>query len=253
MTNNSIAPKPPYHLPQTQNENRTLLNQPQNPKWSSSNGITDPTYDMLRFFISRPLSNWNVSNYILRLRQSRKISDYSQVCNALKPDIALFESGYRSHGSRRISISNTESNPSIPKVGLHHGDAWCDRRAGFLSDMDEWGIDTFFTISASMPDYTRSIIGQLYVWPHSINSTIFQDYRLPKSHTILLSGQTFSLYPWRQWVFPLCRDHFQCFVPPRFDYRHDEFHKVCSIPMTLQRRLTLVTSPHLVARWAGIL
>ena len=56
--------------------------------------------------------------------------DYAEVCDRVRPDLALFEAGYRTHGSRRIRITGTGAHPDVPKVALHNGDPWCDRRAG---------------------------------------------------------------------------------------------------------------------------
>ena len=70
--------------------------------------------------------------------------DYQQVCEAYQPDLALFESGYKTSFSRKIKIKNISANTQIPKLGLHNGDPWCDCRPGFISDMEHWGIETFF-------------------------------------------------------------------------------------------------------------
>ena len=144
--------------------------------------------------------------------------DYDAVCDAVRPDMALFEAGYRSHGSRRISTANTHRHPGIPKAGLHNGDPWCDRRAGFLSDMDQWGIETFFSISTLMPAYTPSIAANTYVWPNAIDPDIFRDYGQEKSIPVALTGQCYGLYPWRQTVFPAIIERFPCLVSPSQAY-----------------------------------
>jgi hypothetical protein len=69
----------------------------------------------------------------------REDCDYQQICEMYKPDIALFESGVNHETCQRLEISNTRCYPEIPKLGLHHADAFCNARAGFLSDMDHWG------------------------------------------------------------------------------------------------------------------
>src|SRR5690606_779655 len=89
--------------------------------------------------------------------------DYAAICDRHEPGLALFESGYRSHGSRRIRIINTGARPGVPKLGLHNADPWCDRRAGFLSDMEQWGIETYFSISTMMPEYTPEIAENLFI------------------------------------------------------------------------------------------
>ncbi|MFC3205721.1 glycosyltransferase family protein [Aquamicrobium soli] len=144
--------------------------------------------------------------------------DYAEICDRHQPDLALFESGYRSHGSRRTTITNTAANPAVPKLGLHNGDPWCDRRAGFLSDMEQWGIDTFFSISTLMPRYTAELGENLFVWPNFIDPALFHDYGQHKVVPAMLTGQVYSLYPWRQQIFPLIRDRYPCLVTPQHDY-----------------------------------
>jgi hypothetical protein len=144
--------------------------------------------------------------------------DYAEICDRHEPDLALFESGYRSHGSRRTKIINTAAHPGVPKLGLHNGDPWCDRRAGFLSDMEQWGIETFFSIATLMPHYTSALGENLFVWPNFIDPALFHDYGQHKTIPVTLTGQVYGLYPWRQQVFPLIRDRYPCLVSPHYDY-----------------------------------
>lgn len=144
--------------------------------------------------------------------------DYAEICDRHEPDLTLFESGYRSHGSRRTNVSNTGAHPGVPKLGLHNGDPWCDRRAGFLSDMEQWGIETFFSISTRMPTYTPELGESLFVWPNFIDPELFHDYGQHKVVPVTLTGQVYGLYPWRQDVFPLLRDRYPCLVTPQHDY-----------------------------------
>lgn len=144
--------------------------------------------------------------------------DYAEICDRHEPDLALFESGYRSHGSRRIRITNTDARPGVPKLGLHNADPWCDRRAGFLSDMEQWGIETYFSISTMMPEYTPEIAENLFIWPNFIDPEIYHDYGQPKIIPATLTGQVYGLYPWRQRVFPLISDRYPCLVSPQHDY-----------------------------------
>lgn len=62
--------------------------------------------------------------------------DYAEICERYQPHLTLFESGYRSHGSRRIRITNNDAHVGVPKFGLN-ADPWCDRRSGFISDMEQ--------------------------------------------------------------------------------------------------------------------
>lgn len=144
--------------------------------------------------------------------------DFAEVCDRIRPDIALFESGYRTHGSRRIDIRNVRADSSIPKIGLHNGDPWCDRRAGFLSDMEHWGIDTFFAICTMTPTYTPAAADHFFAWPNFIDPTIFHDYRIDKTVPVMLAGQSYCLYPWRQKVYPLLAGNYPSLICPQFKY-----------------------------------
>jgi hypothetical protein len=90
--------------------------------------------------------------------------DYAEVCDRYAPDLAPFEAGFRSHGSHRIRVLSTAANPNQPKLGLHNAVVLCDRRAGFLSDIERWGIETFFSISTTMPAYMPAIADSLFGW-----------------------------------------------------------------------------------------
>src|SRR4051812_8609575 len=83
-----------------------------------------------------------------------KDCDYQQICDIYHPDLTLFESGFKSSISRRINIKNIFVYPEIPKIGLYNGDGWCACRVGFFSDMNHWGIETFFSISTSAAEHT---------------------------------------------------------------------------------------------------
>ncbi|MBB3593657.1 tetratricopeptide (TPR) repeat protein [Rhizobium sp. BK529] len=144
--------------------------------------------------------------------------DYAEICERYEPDLTLFESGYRSHGSRRISITNTNAYVGVPKLGLHNADPWCDRRSGFLSDMEQWGIETYFSIATLAPEYMPELKDNLFVWPNFIDPEVFQDYHQHKVIPVTLTGQVNGLYPWRQKVFPIIRDRYPCLVSPQHSY-----------------------------------
>ncbi|MFS8148254.1 glycosyltransferase [Rhizobium sp. BR 249] len=142
--------------------------------------------------------------------------DYAEICDRYEPDLALFESGYRSHGSRRIKITNI--NTQVPKLGLHNADPWCDRRSGFLSDMEHWGIETYFSIGTMTPEYMPELGDNLFVWPNFIDPDVYRDYGQQKVIPVTLTGQVYGLYPWRQNVFPIIRDRYPCLVSPQHSY-----------------------------------
>ena len=62
-----------------------------------------------------------------------------------KPDITLFESGVYVANDR--VLRNTDAFPEIPRLGFLHCDAYCPTRSVFFSDMEHWGVETFFTLS----------------------------------------------------------------------------------------------------------
>lgn len=144
--------------------------------------------------------------------------DYAEICDRHEPDLTLFESGYRSHGSRRIKVTNTNSHIEVPKLGLHNADPWCDRRTGFLSDMEQWNIDTYFSIGTMTPEYMPEPKENLFVWPNFIDPDVYHDYRQHKIIPVTLTGQVNGLYPWRQKVFPIIRDRYPCLVSPQHTY-----------------------------------
>src|SRR5260370_39605137 len=80
--------------------------------------------------------------------------DYSEVCEQFRPDLSLFESGVYS-GPR--DGTNTSEFPDIPKLGLLNADPFCITRSMFLSDMERWGIEAYFTISVSLGQYFSAI------------------------------------------------------------------------------------------------
>lgn len=144
--------------------------------------------------------------------------DFAEVCDRIEPDVALFESGYRTHGSRRIEVRNVSANRNVMKAGLHNGDPWCDRRAGFLSDMEHWGIETFFAICTMTPAYTPEASDRFFAWPNFIDPAIFHDYGIDKTVPVMLAGQSYCLYPWRQKVYPLLAGNYPSLICPQFKY-----------------------------------
>ncbi|KJL43818.1 MULTISPECIES: glycosyltransferase [Microbacterium] len=132
--------------------------------------------------------------------------DYDEVVDRVRPDVALFESGVYARPDR--SITRTDTHPQIPKIGLLDADAYCLTRSVFLSDMDDWGVETFFTIAASATGYTPDIADRTYVWPNFADRAVFHSYPEGKSQTILLSGSRATNYPWRVRVDRLLSERF---------------------------------------------
>lgn len=144
--------------------------------------------------------------------------DYQQICDQYQPDIALFESGVNYRSCYRLKIKNTHTHPKIPKLGLHNGDSWCEARAGFLSDMEHWGIETFFSICTTTSEHTPEIAGNLFVWPNCIDADIYRDYGQPKIVPVMFTGYINPLYPWRQKINKIISEHYPSLICPHLGY-----------------------------------
>jgi len=141
--------------------------------------------------------------------------DYREVCDRYQPDVALFESGV--YVGKR-GITNASAYPEIPKLGLCNSDAYCESREVFISDMASWGINTFFTHSVSMGEYTPEIAGDLFVWPNFIDADLYRDYGEFKVIPVLFTGSQASNYPWRNRVCKLVSPCFPSLVCPHFGW-----------------------------------
>jgi len=133
-------------------------------------------------------------------------ADYDQVVDRVQPELALFESGVYARPGRKIA--NTHCHPDVIKVGFLDADGYCATRSVFLSDMDDWGIDTFFGIAVSAGGYTPEIADRLFVWPNFADRALFRSYPGGASEPILLSGSRETNYPWRVKVDRLLRANF---------------------------------------------
>jgi tetratricopeptide (TPR) repeat protein len=84
--------------------------------------------------------------------------------------------------------------------------------------MEEWGIETFFSISTTMAEHTPEIADRLFIWPNFIDSEIYHDYGCIKNIPIMFSGHITSLYPWRQEVYDVVTKRFPCLTYPHLGY-----------------------------------
>jgi len=123
--------------------------------------------------------------------------DYDQICDLHQPDIAMFESGIY---SRRSTISNALSHPTVRKVGFFNGDPYCSSRLTFLQDMRRLQISTYFTLSTRLSEYLTEEDADILYWPNFIDPAVHRDYGLPKSIPVLFTGSLASHYPWRNRV-----------------------------------------------------
>jgi hypothetical protein len=145
--------------------------------------------------------------------------DYKKVCDRYQPDISLFESGvYAGTSDRRIV--NVSAYPEIPKVGFCNADGFCFSRQVFFSDMERWGVETFFALSLVMAEYTPEIADRLFVWPNCIDADLYKDYGSPKVIPVSITGSQASLYPWRNRISRMLAERYPCLVSPHFGWTH---------------------------------
>src|SRR4051794_16092214 len=170
--------------------------------------------------------------------------DYAEVCERHRPDITLFESGIYA-GDRRIT--NTQAFPEIPKLGFCNADAYCSTRAVFLSDMERWGVETFFTLSASMPEYTPDIADRLFIWPNFVDPAVYRDYGQPKVVPVLFTGSRAAHYPWRSRVHTLVSQRFPSLTTPHAGW----FDQGISGRMVVGERYARLLNASLIAPTCG--
>lgn len=141
--------------------------------------------------------------------------DYDAECDAFEPALSIFESGVYA-GER--SIRNTSSHPEVPKLGFLHSDPYDLARAVFLSDMDRWGVDQFFTTSVAMAEYTPEIADRLFVWPNSVDPAVFHPYPVEKNIPVLFTGSQERHYPWRNAVGRVLSRSFATMTMPHYGW-----------------------------------
>ena len=144
--------------------------------------------------------------------------DYAQVCDIYHPDLALFESGVNLLTCRRPKITNVRDCQRIPKLGFLNADAWCETRSGSLAEMDYWGVDAIFSISATAPEHMPAVADRLFVWPNFVDPDVYRDYGEAKLIPVLLSGATAAQYPWRRRVYKLISQHYPSLSCPHQGY-----------------------------------
>ncbi|WP_454618215.1 glycosyltransferase family protein [Bradyrhizobium cenepequi] len=146
--------------------------------------------------------------------------DYRRVCDRHEPDIALFEmlSGAELLSVRRPEIANARSCRDIPKLAFLNADAWCDARAGFISDMEHMGIDTAFSICTTAAEHTPELADKLFVWPNFIDPDVYRDYGQAKVIPAFFTGATSTLYPWRRKIQKIVADHYPSLMSPHHGY-----------------------------------
>lgn len=143
--------------------------------------------------------------------------DYHEICDKYQPDLTLFESGVPL-SCRRPKIINVRDYTLVPKLGFLNADGFGEGRAGFLSDMDHWGITTAFAISTIVPDYLQVMRDNLYIWANFVDADLYRDYGQVKNIPVLFTGNKNNLYPWRQKIQNLVSRHYPSLICPHPGY-----------------------------------
>jgi hypothetical protein len=176
--------------------------------------------DLPKFLVTHSIEHVECLRLFFDLTVINRDCDYEEICDKYNPDVTLFESGVNHKACRRPKIRNTRHYPQVFKVVLHHGDGFCNARAGLLSDMEEWGIDACFSIATTAAEHLPEIASSLLCWPVFIDPTIHRDYSLPKVVPVLLTGNRNNLYPWRRAVFERVLKEFPCLLCPHPGYEN---------------------------------
>jgi hypothetical protein len=142
--------------------------------------------------------------------------DYQQTCDKYHPDLAFFESAWNVPFvyCRRPQVTNVRTCSKIPKLGFLYSDSFSQGRAGFLSDMDHWGIETFFSNATTAGEHVPEISNSLFIWPNFADAETFRDYGEKKSIPVLFAGNKNSLYPWRKKILNIVSKHYPSLICP---------------------------------------
>ena len=140
----------------------------------------------------------------------REDCDYLRACDQHEPDLALFEmlSGADILSARRLEIANVSACQDIPKLALFNADAWCEARAGFISDMEHLRIDTAFSVSTTAAEHSPELADKLFIWPNFIDPDVYRDYGQSKVIPVFFSGAMHSNYPWRRNIQKIVADYY---------------------------------------------
>ena len=148
-------------------------------------------------------------------------SDYRRLCDQHEPDLALFEmlSGADILNAQRLEIANVSTCQDIPKVAFLNADAWCESRAGFISDMEHLGIETVFSVCTTAAEHTPELADRLFVWPNFIDPDVCRDYGHAKLIPVLFTGATSTPnYPWRHKIRNVVSKYYPSLNSPHHGY-----------------------------------
>jgi hypothetical protein len=139
---------------------------------------------------------------------------YLEICDTFIPDLCIFESG-KSLLHRRIKIEGVKQEKIVPKIGFIRSDAFCGSRPIFLSDMEAWGVETFFAINDVMlTQYLPDIADVTYAVPHFVDTNVFCDHNESKTIPIISSGTVGASRIWRNKVKKIVENEFAVLYLP---------------------------------------
>jgi hypothetical protein len=144
--------------------------------------------------------------------------DYARACETHRADLVLFEGGVNHASCRRPEVTNTRAHASIPKAGLHNADAFCNARAGFLSDMERLGVETYFAISTTAAEHTPEMADRVFSWPNFVDPEVYRDYGENRNIPVLFTGNKNALYPWRRRMLQLLSERYPSLLCPHPGY-----------------------------------
>jgi hypothetical protein len=147
--------------------------------------------------------------------------DYRRVCDQHEPDLALFEmlSGADLLKAGRLEIGNASACQDIPKLALFNADAWCEARAGFISDMEHLGIETALSISTTAAEHIPELADKLFVWPNFIDAGMYRDYGQFKVIPVFFTGaMSTPNYIWRRKIQNAVADCYPSLLSPHRGY-----------------------------------
>jgi hypothetical protein len=184
--------------------------------------------DLPEFVIMHRLHQLKCLSEYFNVALIQENCDYRRVCDQHEPDLALFEmlSGADVLNAQRLEIANASVCQDIPKLAFFNADAWCEARAGFISDMEHLGIDTAFSICTTAAEHTPELADKLFVWPNFIDADVYRDYGQTKVIPVFFTGATFFTgltptpnYPWRRKVQKVIADCYPSLLSPHHGYR----------------------------------
>jgi len=148
-------------------------------------------------------------------------ADYDQACETHQPDITVFDCGDEAPGSR-LTITNTQTHPHVPRVGIMKGDSHSCSRVRCQREIEMWGLEALFTQGdLSLKESLPAIRHMIFDYPFYINPEVFHDYGQSKTIPVLFVGRfdgRGQSYAWRQRIIHEITPHYPALVFPHPGY-----------------------------------